>query len=227
MFTREMIIEMLNIQEQLEISISGENWREDRHDYMLAIHMECSEIVDHFGWKWWKDTDSQADWDQITLELIDIWHFALAHNLTHLSDGSKDYIDGLADDVLEQMYTCIDLINESKEDYNFLDVVVSTGYHCITTKQFPLANFIILCNEINLGPNDVYALYISKNALNKFRQDNGYKDGTYKKSWKFGDVELEDNQVLMEVLKEFVMEEREKVTAELITRRLEELYALA
>ena len=38
--------------------------------------------------------------------------------------------------------------------------------------------------------------YIIKNVLNKFRQNNGYKEGIYKKIWKIGEDNLEDNDVV-------------------------------
>ena len=44
--------------------------------------------------------------------------------------------------------------------------------------------------------------YIIKNVLNKFRQDNGYKEGTYKKIWKMGEDSLEDNDVVFMHLKD-------------------------
>lgn len=40
------------------------------------------------------------------------------------------------------------------------------------------------------------ALYLGKNALNKIRQDNGYKEGSYIKMWN----DLEDNVCMMEIL---------------------------
>ena len=42
----------------------------------------------------------------------------------------------------------------------------------------------------------LFKIYVAKNVLNKFRQDNGYKDGTYKKIWNG----REDNAVLNEIL---------------------------
>lgn len=46
--------------------------------------------------------------------------------------------------------------------------------------------------------DDLFKYYIGKNALNKFRQNHGYKDGTYKKYWKIDEsgTEIEDNIVL-------------------------------
>ena len=39
-------------------------------------------------------------------------------------------------------------------------------------------------------------LYVGKNVLNLFRQDHGYRDGRYRKSWQG----REDNEVLAELL---------------------------
>ena len=47
---------------------------------------------------------------------------------------------------------------------------------------------------VNLS--ELFKIYVAKNVLNKFRQDNGYKDGAYKKIWNG----REDNAVLNEIL---------------------------
>ena len=43
-----------------------------------------------------------------------------------------------------------------------------------------------------------YSLYIGKNVLNGFRQNNGYNSGEYRKLWQG----REDNEHLIEVLEE-------------------------
>ena len=59
--------------------------------------------------------------------------------------------------------------------------------------------FINLCNEFGLTFDELQKLYIGKNALNEFRQLNGYKDGTYIKIWN----DKEDNTIIMqEILQE-------------------------
>ena len=42
----------------------------------------------------------------------------------------------------------------------------------------------------------LYECYIAKNVLNRFRQNNGYKEGSYKKIWNG----REDNEVMSEIL---------------------------
>ena len=50
--------------------------------------------------------------------------------------------------------------------------------------------------ELGITPELMHKKYIIKNVLNKFRQNNGYKEGIYKKIWKIGEDNLEDNDVV-------------------------------
>ena len=49
---------------------------------------------------------------------------------------------------------------------------------------------------VDMSSDDLYRQYIGKNVLNFFRQDHGYKEGTYIKVWDG----KEDNEHLVEVL---------------------------
>ena len=61
----------------------------------------------------------------------------------------------------------------------------------ILSKILPIFNYL----EKTLSFNTV-RYYFGKNVLNKFRQDNGYKEGSYKKIWKI----KEDNVVMLEIV---------------------------
>ena len=61
-----------------------------------------------------------------------------------------------------------------------------------------LIAFIGACGSLNLSFEELYSLYIGKNVLNQFRQDNGYKEGTYIKMWN-GE---EDNVIMQDKMKE-------------------------
>ena len=54
---------------------------------------------------------------------------------------------------------------------------------------------------------DLYKLYMGKNILNMFRQDNGYKIKQYIKTW---DIDKQDNDFMMEFLKDLTVEEVEE-----------------
>ncbi len=47
-----------------------------------------------------------------------------------------------------------------------------------------------------MSADELYRQYVGKNVLNFFRQDNGYKEGTYVKVWEG----REDNEHLVEVM---------------------------
>jgi hypothetical protein len=50
--------------------------------------------------------------------------------------------------------------------------------------------------SLNLKLSELYQLYIGKNILNQFRQDHGYKEGSYIKEWHG----VEDNVVMQKLL---------------------------
>jgi hypothetical protein len=51
--------------------------------------------------------------------------------------------------------------------------------------------------QIGMNIDDLYRGYVGKNTLNFFRQDHGYKDGSYIKVWNG----KEDNEHLVDVVK--------------------------
>ena len=55
---------------------------------------------------------------------------------------------------------------------------------------------ILLYHFHELSFESLYQHYVGKNVLNLFRQDNGYKDGSYKKLWQG----REDNEHLMDII---------------------------
>ena len=182
MITLAQLTEMLDMQEALEIRIDGANWREKGHDYGLCIHMECAEIIDHVGWKHWKHYP-EPDWDAVAMELVDVWHFFLAHTLQTREDPAnklmKVLIQASQTTVEEDIVTCC----------------LGMGYSMITSGVFPLQNFIIAMDHASMTPDDLYKLYVGKNILNWFRQDHGYKEGHYMKNW----AGKEDNEHLFEI----------------------------
>ena len=67
--------------------------------------------------------------------------------------------------------------------------------------------------------NDAYTQYVSKNVLNIFRQQHGYKEGTYIKIWN-GE---EDNVVLARLLSQ--LDPASADFADALNRELEQAYS--
>ena len=69
---------------------------------------------------------------------------------------------------------------------------------CLNTRSFDIKAFTAAMATLPMNYAELYALYIGKNMLNRFRQNNGYKSGEYKKLWQG----REDNEHLIELLAE-------------------------
>jgi hypothetical protein len=50
--------------------------------------------------------------------------------------------------------------------------------------------------HLSMDFDELYEIYVGKNVLNMFRQDNGYKEGSYQKIWNG----REDNEHLADIL---------------------------
>jgi len=72
----------------------------------------------------------------------------------------------------------------------------------LTSHQSMVHRFMMLCGAIGSQMNidGIYKLYMGKNVLNKFRQDNGYKQKTYQKIWNG----QEDNVYLMDIIRQIL-----------------------
>ena len=72
---RRMLATMVALQESHNLQVASD-WRTRGLKFQRAIWVECAELFDHFGWKWWKQ--QTPDLGQVKLELVDIWHFGLS-----------------------------------------------------------------------------------------------------------------------------------------------------
>lgn len=190
---KEQVNEMLTMQNEMN-SVIDENWQDLGWDFSLAIAQETAEMIDHYGWKWWKA--QTPDLEQVKLELVDIWHFGLSMSITR-----PEYII-LARWQKPSAELGGTFINAAKD----LMADAAVGI-------FNLSAFQRCMWAVDMTLDELYKLYIAKNVLNKFRQANGYKEGTYVKEWDG----KEDNQHLMEL---FV----DGVTAETLYDKLTEVY---
>lgn len=161
------------------------DWRNAGYEWYRAIWVECAEMMDHYGWKWWKK--QTPDIEQVKLELVDIWHFGLSILLS--TDIPKEE---LVDYV--QNWWVID----NQTTNNFKEYLEQFASIALKEKGISINHFSQLCNLADLSFDELYTSYVGKNVLNFFRQDNGYKTGTYRKHWHDG---REDNEHLVEVIK--------------------------
>lgn len=191
--TQELVKKMFKKQDELNIYTNGVDWKRNlKLKWYRAIWVECAELIDYTDWKWWKkETVKLRD---IEMEVIDIWHFLMSELMTRSSIElcTRDTLYSFENNFKTYQNFRMERIREHTE--KLVKNIFGSPY-CA------LDDFVRLCGTI--GPHmditGIYKLYIGKNVLNKFRQDNGYKQKTYQKIW---DNEKEDNCYLMLFLNE-------------------------
>jgi dimeric dUTPase (all-alpha-NTP-PPase superfamily) len=180
---KQQLKTMLELQDSMNSKVSAD-WRVQGFEWYRAIWVECAELLDHHGWKWWKK--QQPDVEQVVLELIDIWHFGLS---IMLQSGLS------ADDIITKVES--ELVIATDETDFRLDLEAFAG-QVLLTKDFEIAGFGRLMAGMELSFDQLHRGYVGKNVLNFFRQNNGYKDGSYIKVW----AGKEDNEHLVDVVRQ-------------------------
>lgn len=171
---------MLTLQHRMNSKVHPE-WFKQGFAYYRALWIECAELMEHHGYKWWKK--QTPDLEQVRLEIVDIWHFGLSM----LIDG-RSFKDIAAE--MEQS-----LQNYNRSDQTTLVATETLAESALSSREFSVPHFWALLQSAEMNSNDLYRMYVGKNVLNFFRQDHGYKEGSYLKLW----AGREDNEHLMEI----------------------------
>jgi len=183
---------MLELQAKMNAKVNPQ-WVQAAYPYLRAVVVEGAEAMEHHGWKWWKK--QECDLSQLQMELVDIWHFTLSHILLeNQGDESRSMAQLMAalspDDAVSfdgNTYRIADLDLLAKLE-------LSIGLAAAGRISLPL--FEALLADCDMDWNELFCQYVGKNVLNFFRQDFGYKEGTYRKIWDG----REDNEHLVEVM---------------------------
>ena len=195
MLLPEQAATMLSLQESMNAKVDPD-WIEAKYPYLRAVAIEGSEAIEHHGWKWWKKQDK--DLAQLQMELIDIWHFLLSEILLRNKGSQEESIKSLLS-LLNQDKTKRSLHFDNQEiEISKCDLILKLELLIATsvTRRIELSLFEAIMFDCELSWSDLYCQYVGKNVLNMFRQDNGYKQGTYKKIWNA----KEDNEHLVDII---------------------------
>lgn len=173
---------MLTMQDRMNTRVHPD-WISQDFAWYRALWIECAELLEHYGYKWWKK--QSPDLAQVQLEVIDIWHFGLSA-LFSSGDSVDTMAAHIAAEVGEFQPAGLD-VREATE---------ALALHALQTRGFSPVRFWELMLASGLDFERLYSSYVGKNVLNFFRQDHGYQEGSYQKSWHG----REDNEHLVEVL---------------------------
>ena len=179
---KQALVNMLRMQDKMNSQIHA-HWIQQNFAWYRAIWIECGELIEHYGYKWWKK--QEADLEQVRLEVVDIWHFGLSSLFRE--DKNIEQIAGeIAAELAAYQPSGLDVRNATE----------AMALHSLQTKGFSPSHFWELMLSAGLDFDSLYCAYIGKNVLNLFRQDNGYKLGHYVKTW----AGREDNEHLVELV---------------------------
>ena len=178
---RQKLRVMLEMQDAMNARVNPD-WRAAGNAWYRAIWTECAEMLDHYGWKWWKH--QEPDLEQVRLELVDIMHFAMSDYLLR-----EDTVDAAAGRIEAEL-------SVARGNDDIRAAIETMAQSTIVHESMHFADFANIMRLIEMDFDQLYRSYVGKNVLNFFRQDHGYKDGSYVKLWQG----REDNEHLVELL---------------------------
>jgi dimeric dUTPase (all-alpha-NTP-PPase superfamily) len=222
----DKILQMLELQQQLNDATNGQGWEDGMTkngkviDWKRCTYLECAELIESYPWKHWKNIDARPDYANIQIEAVDIWHFIMSQGLEEYKRGDLGSIETLANNInsLSNFATFSGELKEHFKDYYEQISVVEELMRilfCGGSTEKLMEAFINVAMQSVLNLDTLYTLYVGKNILNQFRQDHGYKEGSYIKIWN-GE---EDNVTMQKIL-----EENENVTPKELYKALEAAY---
>lgn len=211
---RKLVVEMLNNQQQLNLTAYSSEWFEKgasrEFHYPVAASQEIAEFINSFWLPWW----SKAEQDMVNckIEIVDALHFLLSQAIIDY-DGDLTAAANYIVESLIQMLASYSFMDHGPLEFARL---LQASINADMGEVF--ADLFALSYSIDFNIDQLHALYMGKSILNQFRQDNGYREGKYKKKW---DGVREDNHFMAE----WVSQQNESVTGAQVRQFLEVEYA--
>lgn len=194
---KQQLQEMLELQNNLNTFTSGDDWKSwitnkgKTINWKRCIYMEMAEAIDSVNWKHWKNIEGNIDFENFKIEMIDIWHFLMSellrlYDIPEIIDIVEENMDYEAEIKIPKIW--------KKEHNKELDDMLIPFEALMGMSLLPIESdkefienyvqeFFVCLDAASIDFPELYKLYIWKNVLNKFRQNNGYKEGNYTKIW--------------------------------------------
>ena len=177
----QQLTTMLDMQDRMNRKVHPD-WITQQFAWYRALWIECGELIEHYGYKWWKH--QQPAWEHVKLEIVDIWHFGMSMRFDGASTPAQ-----IGAAMLEELR-----VNPPRP-MELREAVEALAGGALVGREFSVSHFWSLLQAAGMTPDELFTAYVGKNVLNFFRQDHGYKDGSYRKTWHG----REDNEHLAEL----------------------------
>src|SRR5690606_8180144 len=116
----KQITTMMEMQDAMNSKVNPD-WKNAGNDWCRAIWIECAEMADHYGWKWWKK--QTPDTAQVHMELVDIFHFGLSKLILDRESAGNIFVR---------------LVDFKSTSYSFLERVEHFVANVLDGKVFPV-----------------------------------------------------------------------------------------
>jgi len=187
------------------------NWKEKKLDWYMAILDEWVEVLNSYSWKWWKDIDSKIDFQNIEVELVDLFHFLLSKAIEEKrTDFFFSIILALAGTKSKQYIDSPEMLKEKIRK----EAIPMTSFEVL---EILLVIWADAWFKLDKSFEDLMKWYRVKNALNIIRQKFGYKEGKYIKKW----GQYEDNVIAWEIANDLKLDNK---MFETLIDKLEQYY---
>ena len=192
---------MVELQHELNIQTAGADYLKKGLAWNSAIIAESGELLDSLGYKWWKKQTPYME--NVKVEAIDLLHFMISETIQNFHDTPSKRAIAVSKTIDELSYCFEDDLEFLREfRHKTIEQLIGEMLRHKNSED-RLLTLKVIFNKLEMSNEDVYIAYIVKNCLNKFRQDNGYKDGSYIKDWN----DREDNVVAYEIANELGADE--------------------
>ena len=167
---RDAILNMLRMQHRMNTRVH-EDWIAQKFEWYRATWIECGELMDHVGYKWWKK--QTPDMEQVRLEVVDIWHFGMSA----LFEPDID-IEALADRIHAEFAEALpDQPADQPVATRIQRATESLAENALASRSFSVPLFGALMAACELSPEELYRHYVGKNVLNFFARITAIKTG--------------------------------------------------
>lgn len=140
------------------------NWMAQDLDWDSAILVEAAEAIDSTDWKWWKH--GETDMANLRVEAVDLLHFLISKAL-------KQYRD--TDFVVKTMLELVE--HKGPNSLSYVDWLKQVALYTLENKVIKALQALFgLFDRLEMNLTAVHQAYMTKNLLNHYRQERGYKD---------------------------------------------------
>lgn len=194
--------ETVQLQKTFNESVAPGWLKSDNYDFWMAILDETVEVLDSKHWKWWKDKQNfgNIDWENIEVEMIDLFLFILSLGIKEEMEDIF-YVTLASAEITQQQDSKNKIpIRDDKFFQEFWEHFLTAV--SLKTTSLVIIKWVEFWYRSGGTVERLLRQFRVKAALNNIRQEFGYASGKYQKNW--GGVE--DNVIAWKLASEMPLD---------------------